>query len=420
MTRAIKNFDRLAATRLRSDALTIAEAAYAAIDTESVVRSALSLKGSVLCAGERKYDLSEFARVRVIGFGKASCSAMQTIEKILGEHIHDGIAIDVHPGVCKVASVVEGSHPHPSAQNVAASERVVAMASDNSEKDLFIVIVSGGGSSLLCYPYDECEQGVRLYEDMEQTEATIEDMNTIRKHISDVKGGGLAALLNPATVIGLIFCDIPGEKFEEVASGPTYPDITTISDAQALLDRYHLSGYTLKETPKDRKFFERVYNVPVVTNRHALLGMKRAALSLGYSVVDAGADLYDETGSLVERMYSVAADKTAVIAGGEPRLKVTRSGGKGGRCEYTALRALSRIGERDVFLAFASDGRDNSDTAGAIVDIATLEKARARGADMQQALDRFDPYTFFEKTDDLLITGVTDANVSDLFILIRA
>ncbi len=420
MTRVIKNFDALATTPLRSDALTIAEAAYAAIDTEVVVRSALTLEGSVLRVGERAYDLSDFARVRVIGFGKASCKAMQTIEKILGRKLDGGIAIDIRPGVCEIASVIEGSHPYPSVQNVAASEKIVEMASDRSEKDLFIVIVSGGGSSLLCYPYDECEQGVRLYEDMKQTEATIEDMNTIRKHISGVKGGGLAAILYPATVIGLVFCDIPGEKSEEVASGPTYIDATTVADAQALLDRFNLSGYTLKETPKDKKLFEHLYNVPVVTNKHALLGMEHAARALGYAVKNAGADLYDETEFFVKRMCGVAASKTAVIAGGEPRLKVTRSGGKGGRCQYAALRALSLIGEKDVFLAFASDGRDNSDAAGAIVDSKSSEKARACGADVQKAFDSFDTYTFFEKMDDLLMTGPTDANVSDLFVLLRA
>jgi glycerate-2-kinase len=419
MTRVIQNFDTLATTPLRKDALTIAEAAYAAIDTDAVMRAALTLTGSMLRVGERSYDLSQYARLRVIGVGKASCTAMQTIEKILGKNIHAGIAIDIHTGVCEIADVLEGSHPHPTPQNVAASQKVVAMASDRTEKDLFIVIVSGGGSSLLCYPLDECEQGARLYEDMKQTDATIEDTNTIRKHISDVKGGGLAALLYPATVIGLIFCDIPGEKSEEVASGPTYLDMSTVADAQAVLDRYHLTGYTLKETPKDMKFFERIYNVPVVTNKNALAGMETAARALGYAVKNAGADLYDETALLVERMYDLLADKTVVIAGGEPRLKVTKSGGKGGRCQYAGLRALSRVREKDVFLALASDGRDNSDSAGAIVDAASPQKARTRGVDVRQALDSFDSYTFFEKMGDLLVTGPTGANVSDLFILIR-
>lgn len=420
MTRAISNFDALSRTPERAQALEIAEAAYAAINTGNAIRRVMRLDGSVLSAGGRDYDLSRYKRVRVIGVGKASCSAVQEIERILKGYIHDGLAIDVHPGVCDIVDVVEGSHPHPTPENVAATERVVAMSADKRDDDLFLVVVSGGGSSLLCYPYSECDQGTRLYEELKHTEATIAEMNTVRKHLSSVKGGGLAALLAPCDVIGLIFCDIPGDDYADVASGPTYIDRSTIADAQVVLDRYGLTGYTLNETPKDEHMFAHVHNVPVVSNVIALDAMEAAALARGYSVVRAGSALYDETDALAARMLALAAPKSAVIAGGEPRLKVPAQSGKGGRCTHTALHALSRLKGTQTFLTLSSDGHDNSDAAGAIVDAGTREKAKRLDLNPEAALAAFDTYPLLEKTDDLLKTGPTDSNVSDLFVLLTA
>lgn len=420
MTHVIKNFDTLATGALRRDALTIAEAAYAAIDTDAVVRAALSLEGNTIVAGGRRYDLADYDRVRVIGFGKASCKAVQTVESILKGHIESGVAIDIHAGTCDVVTIEQGSHPRPSPANVAASEKIVSMARGHGERDLFLVVVSGGGSSLFCWPYDECEQGARLYEDFKKTGATIEEMNTVRKHISQVKGGGLAALLHPATVIGLVFCDVPGDHFEEVASGPTYLDASTVADAQAILDRYGLVGYTLNETPKDASLFKRVCNIPVVSNTRAIDAMSAKAHELGYQSVVVGAAMYDETAELVEKMYAKLDAKTAVIAAGEPRLIVTKKGGKGGRNQYTALRALKRLAENEIMVPFASDGRDNCDAAGGIADSETKQKADALGLSIDESLESFDTNTYFEKTGDLILTGPTDSNVSDLYILLRS
>ncbi len=423
MTHIIKNFDALATTPLRRDALAIAEAAYAAIDTDAVLRGALALDGDTLVAGGFRYDLAQYDRVRVIGFGKASCKAVQTIESILKERIAGGIAIDIHPGTCDIVTIEAGTHPAPSPGNVAASERIVAMAQDASDRVLYLVVISGGGSSLFCYPYDECDQGARLYEDFKKTPATIEEMNTVRKHISQVKGGGLAAMLAPASVLGLVFCDVPGDHFEEVASGPTYLDATTVADAQRVLDKYGLTGYALGETPKDPTLFRSVRNIPVISNTRALDAMSAKARELGYEPHIIGNALYDETAQLAQKMRAALAptkkEKSAVIAGGEPRLGVDKEGGKGGRHQYTALRALETIGEAEILIAFASDGRDNCDVAGGIADRETLRKARAQGLSTLVALESFDTYTFFEKTGDLVMTGPTDANVSDLFVMLR-
>lgn len=418
MTR-IRNTEALATTPLRRDALAIAEAAFEAIDTETVIRARLAYHGATLTIDGADYDLNAYKRIMVLGFGKTSCKAVQTIEQLLRERITKGVAIDVHAGVCDIVEIVQGSHPRPSAGNVEVSERMVAMAREAAADDLVIVVVSGGGSSLLCWPAEECDQGARLYDDAKRTGMTIEETNIVRRHISSVKGGGLAAILYPATVIGLIFCDVPGDHFEDVASGPTYYDTTTIVDAQVILDQHGLTGYTLTETPKDRSLFDHVHNLPMVSNTLALQGMAVAAAKLGYTVVNAGSALYDEPAALVRRLRAEPGEKLAVIAGGESQLAVTRAGGKGGRCQYIALAALSQLADDELVLPFASDGIDNSVTAGAIADKETRAKLAAKDISVPAALESFDTYHPLDASGDMLLTGQTDANVSDLYIFLR-
>ena len=415
----VRNIDQIATSSLRRDALAIVEAAYTAIDTEQVIHSKMSLEGDVLRVDDRSYDLSAFERVKVFGVGKASCKAVQTIESILKEHISSGLAIDVRGGICDIVEVVKGTQPRPSPENVAVSGRMVDMANDCNEKDLVIVVVSGGGSSLLCWPIGECEQGGRFFDEAERSGMTIEEMNVVRRHLSSVKGGGLAAMLHLSTVIGLIFCDVPGDYFADVASGPTYFDASTITDAQAILDRYHLEGYTLGETPKDAELFDRVHNVQMVSNTKALDAMRERAQELGYESIDAGSDINDDPKETISALLALAQQKTAVIGGGETVLKVVGNHGKGGRCQYLALEALKMISQGDVFVPFASDGIDNCDAAGVIVDDETRAKAKVHNLSIDAALESFNTYDFFETTGDLFFTGTTDANVSDLYILLR-
>lgn len=414
----IRNSAELARTPQRADALRIAEAGYAAIATDTVIRNVLSLDSTTLMAKDRSYDLSMFKRIKVIGFGKVACRASQCVESILKERITEGIAIDVAGGVCDIVDVREGQHPLPSKQNVAHTKGIVEMA-QSEESDLVIVIVSGGGSSLLCWPESECDQGIRLFEDQQRVGMTITELNTIRKHISEIKGGGLAQMLYPATVIALVFCDIPGDNYENVASGPTYFDTTTVHDAEVLLENYGLSGYNLRETPKNKALFERVQNIPVVSNRHALNAMEACAKNLGYSCSIMGDALYDAPEDLAVRMMQNASQKSVVLAGAEPRIAVTGENPKGGRSAYTALMALKHL-EYGVFLAFASDGVDNSNAAGALADTETRRKADVAGLSLEEHATAFRAYPFFEATNDLLHTGSLESNVSDLFVYLRA
>lgn len=399
------------------DALDILEAGLAAVDTDSVVRESVSMDGETLQVRERAVDLSSFRNIHVIGFGKASCAAASALSEILGNRVTKGVALGTEAKVCRTIDVCEATHPRPSAKNLELSERLVRECEEVGPSDLVIVIVSGGGSAMLCWPQSECDQAGRLYGASLRAGLPIHELNTVRKHLSSLKGGGLAKLLHPATVIGLIFSDVPGGSPELVASGPTYPDPSTIADAQAIIDRYSLGNFTLSETPKELDIFRNVTNIVLVSNQNALDGMASKASSLGYSAVIVGADRYDAPDSLVHFMQSRSSPRTAVIAGGEPTLRVPENAGVGGRNQHTALVAASLLTNEQIFASLASDGIDNGTHAGAIVDAQT--PGRADGIGFAEKIEMFDDTMVLQKTGDIIDTGPTGANVSDLLLLLQ-
>ena len=233
----IVNYDDLAITPARQCALEIVEAGLDAIATDTIVNRSVSYKDNRLKIGELDIDLTDVRHLHVIGFGKASCQAAESLEHTLGSRISSGLVIGNTSTTCEVIKTHQGTHPRPSLENGVHSEHMLAKVKDMNEKDLVIVLISGGGSALLCWPQTECEQGQRLYDESVHNGMTIQELNTVRKHISSLKGGGLAKLLYPARVIGLIFSDVPGIDYDMVASGPTYPDKSTISDAQSIIEK---------------------------------------------------------------------------------------------------------------------------------------------------------------------------------------
>lgn len=414
----IQNYTALARTPARRDALDIIEAGLASIDTAATVRRSVRLHGERLEIAGTHWDLSRFRNIHVIGFGKASCAASAELERILGERIHRGIALSAEARVCQTIDICEASHPVPSEQNVQLTERLVRQCEGINSDDLVIAIVSGGGSAMLTWPASEFTQGVRLYTTANRAGLSIEELNTVRKHISSLKGGGLAKLLYPATVVGLIFSDIPGDAPNLVASGPTYSDPTTIADAQTIIERYHLGEYELRETPKESRYFDHVTNIVLTSNAVALDAMATHARTLGYAVHLEGADLTEEALELTRRLQSHATGHSVVIAGGEARLVVTTSGGVGGRNQHVALSAATALAAGQVFAAIASDGRDNGETAGALIDDGTTARATAAGYSVPDTLRRLNEQPLLEATGDLVFTGSTGSNVSDLYLLL--
>jgi len=417
----IQNFDALATSERRRTALALVNAALSAIDTELVVRGAVAVDGDVLRVKERMFSLLRFQRVFVVGIGKAAARAAAVLEEILRDRLAGGVVIGSEGFVSTSLQVFRGDHPLPSRANVDASGRIVELSGSMTENDLVLVVVSGGGSAHLCWPESECEQGRRLYHDFVKGGGTIVELNTVRKHLSSLKGGGLAKMLFPATVIGLIFSDVPGDSLHSVASGPTYFDETSVAEAERILEKYHLSGYSLTETPKDRQNFANVTNVPLVSNRIALEAMREQARGLGLKATVLSDRLYDPVATVAKIMFEAAKggeNPQVILAGGEPAVEVPTVHGLGGRNQHLALQALAHLKPGHLFLSFGSDGQDNGPAAGAIADEKVVARARDLGLNSMDDLSGFDAHNFFEKTGGLVITGPTNANVSDLMLLL--
>jgi hydroxypyruvate reductase/glycerate 2-kinase len=335
------------------------------------------------------------------------------------------------------------------------------MLSICSAEDLVLCVVSGGGSALLCAPHEmECETQVAVISALTVKGATISEMNTVRKHISQVKGGQLAKIIYPATCISLIFSDVPGDDVSMVASGPTVKDTTVNRDAAAVLAKYNvlemcqLPSCKLLETPKEEKYFANVHNILFVSAKQALAAMSEKAEDLGFEVKiftppnfsdkkqtasaylesdeeiskhkyftksGAGFSTYfeGEARLLAKKIIAAAKKGQCLLGAGESTVKIIGRG-QGGRNQEMALAALPLIKENQVLVCLASDGRDNTEAAGAIADAATLHRAKILGLNPQNYLENNDSFTFFEETGDQVITGRTGANISDFFVLLES
>lgn len=422
----IQNFEHLASTKERRLALRIAEEGFFAIQTGPAVRRSAKYnqKKDELVLGGEKYNLKKFRQIICVGFGKAAFDAVSELQAILGEKIKCGFVIDLKEGdlgniTCKV-----GTHPYPTKVNIEATAELMAMLSDLREEDLVLCVVSGGGSALLCSPHDmSCEQEVAIIAALTVKGASIQELNTVRKHISRVKGGQLAKRMYPATVAALIFSDVPGDDLSMVASGPTVMDKTTARDAKEILDKYsvlqdlELASCKLVETPKEAKYFEKVRNILVVSGRQALEAMKDKAEELGFDVKIYSAMYQGLAGEVISEALKLSRPHTAVLGAGESTV-VIKGKGKGGRNQEMALSALFSLNENQVAVCAASDGHDNTDSAGAIVDKNVMARARALVLEPKTYLENNDSFNFFEQTGDLLQTGQTGSNVADFFVIL--
>lgn len=425
----IENFNQIAKTKERKLALEIIDAGLKAIDTKKVIQETIKKDGETLYISSESYILKDIQRLFVVGVGKCSLAAGEALEEILGDLITGGIVIDVREGKLNRIQAIAGDHPFPSEKNVNATKGIIELLSSATEKDLVIFIISGGGSTLLCYPeamtcIDETEILKYLY----LAGVGIRDINTVRKHLSTARGGYLAKHVYPARAVSLIFSDVPGDDVRFVASGPTIKDTTTIEDAKKILLESKLEEKTgirnlhLVETPKEEKYFENIKNILVVSNRIALEAMADKAKSEGYEVEIVTAafegNARDIAKGVVEKIRSASA-KTVHLYGGESTVTVNHVG-KGGRNLELALVALETVGEGELVVSFASDGRDNTDFAGAISDMITKESADKLGLNAEGCVDANCSYDFFEKTGDFIKTGNTGRNVSDFIVAIKS
>ncbi len=425
----IKNSKELGQTPARKDILAIAEAGFAAIDTEEVIRRAVSLSGDTLAVSGEQFLLTPSGRLIVVGIGKCSLKAACALEKMLDGRVSAGIVLDVGKGEgTRKLRYFKGDHPYPTEENKDATTAILELLKGLTAADTVIFIISGGGTVLLCQPENHtCQQEKEIVQALFKAGANITDMNAIRKHLSLARGGFLAKAAYPAQVVSLLFSDVPGNSIETIASGPTVRDTTTVADAVRVAERYGLLNVPsfdtrfLIETPKEEKYFERVRNILVVSNMTALQAMAAKAKELGYRATVATDTLSGEAreaGKFVIGELAKLPPKSAALFGGETTVTITGAG-TGGRNQELALSALVGLGEGEAVASFASDGVDNGPPAGALCDTMIQTNATKLGLDPMKFLAENDSFHFFEKTGGHIITGQTGSNVSDLVIALK-
>ncbi|MEK7502296.1 MAG: DUF4147 domain-containing protein [Patescibacteria group bacterium] len=423
----IKNFDKLATTPQRKIVLEIVEEALSSIQTENVLNKNFTVLNNKLSVKDKIFDLSIFQRVFLIGFGKGSAKNSKIIEDKLGEKLTEGYVIDTNPEDFKKIKFTLGTHPLPSPGNVKFTDSVIKRAKELNltKKDLIIVVICGGGSAMFVHPSKVgLEKKIQVERALLKSSANIMEINTIRQHLSSVKGGGLAQILYPANVASLIFSDVPGNNLSFIASGPTVRDNTTIDDALELLKKYNLlaklglSYEDFVENPKEEIYFENVSNILILSNQTALEAMKKKAQDLGFAANIYSYKFQAEARKAGEELIKNTKNGTILLVGGETTVKVTGAGA-GGRNQEVILGALSFLDGNTLISSFDSDGWDNSHFAGAIGDIETVKKAKELNLNPQEFLDSDSSLSFFEKTGDGIETGRLPSNVSDLMIVCK-
>ncbi|HEX5645949.1 MAG TPA: DUF4147 domain-containing protein [Nitrospira sp.] len=420
-----------------------------AADPYHALLKSVSRTGPRLRVGRRTYDLGHFDRIVAVGAGKASARMAQAIEHILGTKLEQGLVV-VPPGhrvLTRQIAVVEARHPIPDRAGRQAAERIKTLIRDLTPRDLLIVLLSGGASSLLPAPVP----GITLADKQRTTRlllrsgATIDEMNAVRKHLSGLKGGGLARSTK-ATIATLILSDVIGDDIGTIGSGPTAPDPTTFADAIAVLYRYkiwlavpravrrHLlqgSRGAISETLKSSsRRLRSVHHTIIGSNREMLNAVAHAAKQAGLRTHLLPVAITGEAQSEAKRFVGRAlrllrqagrlARPSCIVAGGEPTVTVTGRG-KGGRAqEFAAATALHLAGVSHVWLAaLGTDGTDGpTDVAGAVVGGATTAQAEKVGIDLRSALKRHDTYPALQTLRCHIRTGPTGTNVNDLYLLL--
>jgi len=441
--------------KLKSDAMAIFNAALSAADPAQAVKQTVFRKGNTIKVLQRKktiktININRIERIFVVGAGKATAPMAKALEQILGNRITEGI-ISVKKGHAlnlKYTTVKEAAHPVPDQTGLKTAEKIKTLLEDAGPKDLVFSLISGGGSALLPLPV----ANLKLSEIQDVTRlllgcgANIHEINTVRKHLSQTKGGQLARAAAPATVINLMLSDVVGDNMDTIASGPFVPDRSTFEDMALILARYKLmkkvpssvrnhlkKGLTgqVPETPKEKDpIFNKVTNLIIGSNFLSLVAAEAKAKSLGYKPLLLSSSIEGETKIVAQVHVAMAREirttnhplkpPACLISGGETT--VTLSGqGKGGRNQEFVLAAAMELDNLKDVLVFSAgtDGTDGpTDVAGAMADENTYSRAMSLGLSPQKHLLEHNSYPFFKKLNDHVVTGPTLTNVMDVRLLL--
>lgn len=437
---------------LRKDIRDIFNCGLAAADPGEAIRRMITLHGDTLTAGEETYDLGQFDRIFIVGAGKASAAMAGAMEGILGERITGGAVTTKYGYGLSLSRIAinEAGHPVPDEAGIEGTKQIVTILEQCSERDLVFCLISGGGSALMPLPV----KGLSLSDKQATTQqllkcgATIHEINAVRKHMSGVKGGRLARAAYPATLVTPILSDVIGDDLDVIASGPTVPDRSTFQDSLNILDKYRIRDtippqvrdYLVRgregkeaETPKvDDPVFKTSRPLIIGSSRLSLNAAQKRAVELGYTAMILSSCVEGETREVARVHGAIAKEIRAtgnplkgpacVISGGETTVTI-KGDGLGGRNMEFVLAASREIDgiEGIVILSGGTDGTDGpTDSAGAVADGMTVERAMKRGCSAEEYLDRNDSYNFFKAIGDLLMTGPTMTNVMDLRIILVA
>jgi hydroxypyruvate reductase len=437
-------------------------AAIAAVDPAKAVQRSLQLNGSRLSVGERTYDLQQIERVWIAAFGKASLPMTQAAAQILGAKLSGGVVVVksgfidtpsdstasmMETGLPDRMQIITAGHPVPDAGSLRAAAAVRKLLKGAGANDLVLALISGGGSALLTSPAADLtlDDLQKLTEALLRSGASITEINTLRKHLENLKGGGLAQAASPAALACLILSDVIGDPLDMIASGPSVADPTTYAQADQILEKYQIKAQVpqpilerlqkgrraeIPETPKPGDpLFERVYNLVIASNFQAAQSALLQAQSEGFNTLLLTTALQGEArqagrflASILRQVRSSAQPAPppcCLIAGGETTVTL-KGKGLGGRNQELALGAVADLAglERVFLISLASDGDDGpTDAAGAVASGETLARAQALGLDAHDHLARNDAYHFFAPLGDLIRCGPTQTNVNDLTFL---
>ncbi|MBW2238595.1 MAG: glycerate kinase [Deltaproteobacteria bacterium] len=435
---------------MKKDAAEIFFKGLQAVEPGAAVKRCCKLDGESLFVGNRTYHLPQYKNLFVIGAGKATAPMAAALEDILEERISEGIIIVKYDHLADLQRInlIEAGHPLPDPNGEKGADAILNLAKKSGKDDLIFCLISGGGSALLPLPFN----GITLKDKQDTIKvllscgATIHEINTLRKHTSKIKGGRLAQAAFPATIISLILSDVVGDDLDIIASGPTVPDSSSFADCMEILERYHIkdkipesilnhieSGISGKtpETPKaDDPAFKRTQNLIIASNIESLMAAKEKAERLQYNVILLSSMIVGETryaaqihGAIAKEIIKTGnpiSPPACILSGGETTVTISGNGLGGRNQEFALAAAIDISGHKNVVvLSGGTDGTDGpTDAAGAFSDTYTLERAKEMGLDPYHFLANNDAYHFFEKLDDLLITGPTNTNVMDLRILL--
>jgi glycerate 2-kinase len=435
---------------LRKDAVAIFKTGLAAAAPGPAIRAHCRRDGDRLHVGSRSYDLSRYETIRVIGTGKAAAAMAQALEDLLGDRLDSGLVTVKYDHIVPLRTVrmIEAGHPEPDESGCGGARDILAMAQAAGPHDLIFCLISGGGSALLPLP----GEGLTLADKQAASRillscgASIHEMNTIRKHLSAIKGGRLAAAVYPAALCTLILSDVVGDDLDVIASGPTVPDPGTFQDAMAIIERYDMAtalpesichyltrgvaGH-IPESPKAlASCFDRTQNLIVGSNRQCLQAACREAKTRGYHSLVLSSLMEGETrdvarvhGAMAREILASGApapSPACLISGGETTVTLKGNGLGGRNQEFVLAAALDIEGACEaVILSAGTDGTDGpTDATGAIADGHTTARARSMSMDPRRHLMENNAYPLFECLGDLLLTGPTNTNVMDLRLVL--